>query len=148
MNKLSLLVFGAVFALAAVSATAQTSVPDTAIVDSAAIKRKQLIDRYKEQRKNNSKKGYRIQVFQGNQRAMAMRIRTEVLTKFPDNRVYLIYKQPTFRVRVGDFLGKEEAYDLLKELQKLYPAAFIVPDNILLNPIEPLKTDSNAQNTR
>lgn len=118
---------------ASLSVFAQEAAPDTSVVDSSVIKRQQLIQKYRDRMKNSTRKGFRIQVFSGNQRAQAMKIRTEILSLYPDTRVYLIYKQPTFRVRVGDFLTREEARDWLLDLQKTYKAAFIVPDNILIN---------------
>lgn len=123
------------FLLSFVSLTlrAQEASPDTSAVDSSVIKRQQLIQKYRDRLKNSTRKGFRIQVFSGNQRAQAMKIRTEILSLYPDTRVYLIYKQPTFRVRVGDFLTREEAKTWLSDLQKSYKAAFIVPDNILIN---------------
>jgi hypothetical protein len=103
-----------------------------------------MILKYKERLKNSTRKGFRIQVFSGNQRAQAMKIRTEILSLYPDTRVYLIYKQPTFRVRVGDFLTRDEASIWLLNLQKTYKAAFIVPDNIQI----PQEGESNADSIK
>mgnify|MGYP002789734412 CR=1 FL=1 len=79
--------------------------------------------------------GYRIQVFSGNNRSLAIQTRTEVLEKFPAYAAYLIYKQPSFRVRVGDFRTRAAAQELLAELKVLYPVSFIVPDEVLENPV-------------
>lgn len=79
--------------------------------------------------------GYRIQVFSGNNRTLAIQTRTEVLEKFPEYAAYLIYKQPSFRVRVGDFRSRAAAQELLAELKVLYPVSFIVPDEVLENPV-------------
>lgn len=129
------------------SALAQESVPDTTVIDSNLIRRQQLIQKYKDRIKNSTRKGFRIQVFSGNQRAQAMRIRTEILSLYPDTRVYLIYKQPTFRVRVGDFLTREDAKSWLIDLQKTYKSAFIVPDNILINQEGGANADSSKSVT-
>lgn len=79
--------------------------------------------------------GYRIQVFSGNNRSQAIQTRAEVLEKFPSYAAYLIYKQPSFRVRVGDFRTRSAAQELLAELKVLYPVSFIVPDEVLENPV-------------
>ena len=79
--------------------------------------------------------GFRVQVYSGNNRAQAIQIRTEVLEKYPEYAAYLIYKQPTFRVRVGDFRSRAAAQDLLRDLKPLYPVSFIVPDEVLENPV-------------
>lgn len=94
--------------------------------------------------------GFRVQVYSGNNRAQAIQIRTEVLEKYPDYAAYLIYKQPTFRVRVGDFRSRSAAQELLRELKVLYPVSFIVPDDVLENPVlaprepeEPIAEDAD-----
>ncbi len=94
--------------------------------------------------------GFRVQVYSGNNRAQAIQIRTEVLEKHPDYAAYLIYKQPTFRVRVGDFRSRSAAQELLRELKVLYPVSFIVPDDVLENPVlaprepeEPIAEDAD-----
>lgn len=94
--------------------------------------------------------GFRVQVYSGNNRAQAIQIRTEVLEKYPDYAAYLIYKQPTFRVRVGDFRSRAAAQELYLELKALYPVSFIVPDEVLENPVlaprqpeEPLAEDAD-----
>lgn len=79
--------------------------------------------------------GFRVQVYAGNSRQQALQIRTDVLAANPDFAAYLIYKQPTFRVRVGDFKTRYEAQKLLNELKSIYPASFIVPDEVLVNPV-------------
>lgn len=96
--------------------------------------------------------GFRVQVYSGNNRAQAIQIRTEVLEKYPDYAAYLIYKQPTFRVRVGDFRSRAAAQELLRELKPLYPVSFIVPDEVLENPVlapkapeEPLEDEADRR---
>lgn len=79
--------------------------------------------------------GFRVQIYAGNSRQQAMQIRTEVVGAYTDYAAYLIYKQPTFRVRVGDFRNRFEAQKLLNELKAQYPSSFIVPDEVLVNPV-------------
>lgn len=43
---------------------------------------------------------------------------------------YIIYQQPNFKVRCGDYRTKAEARRLLKQLSGQYPGAYIVKDNI------------------
>ncbi len=77
--------------------------------------------------------GYRIQVYfgSGNEaKAKAQQLRTELKSSFPQYDNYLIYETPFFKVRIGDFRTKMEAYKLFKEIQTQYPSAFIVEDLI------------------
>lgn len=85
--------------------------------------------------------GFRVQAYAGASRQQAMNIRNEIAEKFPDYAAYVVYKQPTFRVRVGDFKSRGEAQKLLRELKELYSSSFIVPDDINPNPVLPPKPE-------
>lgn len=79
---------------------------------------------------NRSKRnygGYRIQVFSGGpgDRRKAEGIRGHVENTFGVN-AYVIYDDPNFRVRVGDFIEKIEAASLKYQLSKMYPQSYIV----------------------
>jgi alkylation response protein AidB-like acyl-CoA dehydrogenase len=76
--------------------------------------------------------GYRVQVYYGSQRAKATEIRTEVLQKFPQTPAYIIYQQPNFKLRLGDFKTRLEAMKLLDEIKHEYAQAFIVKDEVKL----------------
>ena len=76
--------------------------------------------------------GYRVQIFYGSQRTKATEIRTEVLKKFPDIPAYIIYQQPNFKVRMGDFKTRLEAMKLLDAIRHEYAQAFIVKDEVKL----------------
>ncbi|MDP2188590.1 MAG: SPOR domain-containing protein [Sphingobacteriaceae bacterium] len=89
--------------------------------------------------------GFRVQIYAGNSRQQAMQIRTEVLGSYSDYAAYLIYKQPTFRVRVGDFKTRFEAQKLLNDLKAQYPSSFIVPDEVLVNPVLAPKSPETSE---
>lgn len=76
--------------------------------------------------------GYRVQVYYGGQRAKATEIRTEILRKFPQAAAYIIYQQPNFKLRLGDFKTRIEAMKLLDEVRHEYPQAFVVKDDVKL----------------
>ncbi len=76
--------------------------------------------------------GYRVQIYFGSDRARANEIKTDFLQLFPDKGTYLIYQQPNFKIRVGDYKTRLEAMKFLKEIQTLYSAAFIVKDEVKL----------------
>lgn len=96
------------------------------------------IEKQKEQNKKQpTLQGFRVQVYSGSSRMNAMNVRNEISQSHPEFAVYLIYKQPSFRVRVGDFKTRLEAQKLLNEVKAQYPSSFIVPDEVFLNPILP-----------
>ncbi len=76
--------------------------------------------------------GYRIQVVNTPSRDEANAVKTEMLRRFPDQKVYLLYQAPTFRVRVGNFLTQKEGATLRKMIASLYPGRgiYFVSDRI------------------
>jgi hypothetical protein len=76
--------------------------------------------------------GFRVQVYYGSQRTKAIETRTEVLKKFSQTPAYIIYQQPNFKLRLGDFKTRMEAMKLLDEVRHDYPQAFIVKDEVKL----------------
>ncbi|MBP7510962.1 MAG: SPOR domain-containing protein [Bacteroidia bacterium] len=76
--------------------------------------------------------GYRIQLFSGSERNNANALRTRFKTDYPDENVYLIYQQPYFKLRVGDYRNLIEAQEMYLQLQKTYDQLLIVPDKINL----------------
>ena len=79
-----------------------------------------------------STQGYRVQLYSGSQRAKANELNDEFSRLFPDVSSYVLYQQPNFRVRVGDFKTKLEAEKFQRSISSLYPSAFIVRDEIKL----------------
>lgn len=76
--------------------------------------------------------GYRVQLFFGSDRNKAYEIRSEFMKVFSTTPSYIVYHQPNFKVRVGDFRTKLEAMRFLKEAQPLFETAFIVKDDVKL----------------
>ena len=76
-------------------------------------------------------KGYRIQVISTTNRDEATRIKTEVLTRFSDQKAYLTYHSPYFKVRIGNFIKKDEAEKFRQQLNKYYPqGVYVVEDAV------------------
>jgi len=75
--------------------------------------------------------GYRVEIFSStNDKQRALDKKVEFLSKYPDCDVYVLFNSPNFKVRVGDFRTKSEAFKLFKKIEKDYNAAFVVKDNI------------------
>ncbi len=86
---------------------------------------------------NSQKKGmlgYRIQIYSGsgaNARKQAMAIRTKFIVNFPDVKTELIYQEPNFKLRIGNFRTKSEGYKLYKSLLEQFPGSyFIIEENM------------------
>lgn len=74
--------------------------------------------------------GYRIQIYSGNNREEASKARDRSYAIFPDITPHIIYNQPTFRVKVGDFVDRLEAQNVYAGLIADFPNAMIVQDKI------------------
>ena len=80
----------------------------------------------------NGIQGYRVQIFFGSDRKAANDARTQFLQLYPNTEAYLLYQQPNFKVRVGDFRTQQEAQALFKALLRHFERVFLVPDKINL----------------
>lgn len=77
--------------------------------------------------------GYRVQIFFSsgtNSREQANRVKNEFTSKFPQTNVYILFKEPNFQVKVGDFRTRAEAVGFQKEIEALFPQSFVVKDEI------------------
>lgn len=79
--------------------------------------------------------GYRIQIFMesGNDAVEhANLVIEEFKLKYPEMPIYLVFGQPYYRLRVGDFRTRLEAENVFQTLSKDYKKAFITSDRIQL----------------
>jgi hypothetical protein len=75
-------------------------------------------------------KGFRVQIYNGQDREKAIKIKTEFMRRYPGIRTYLSYVSPSFRVKVGDFRRRGDAEGMLREANSVYSPCMIVPDMI------------------
>lgn len=76
-------------------------------------------------------KGYRIQVLNTTDRNQALATKSKLLTLYPEQKTYLMYQAPYFKIRIGNFVEKAEADDLKKELARMFPTGvFVIPSEI------------------
>lgn len=77
--------------------------------------------------------GYRIQIttFSGtNSLARAEKAKMEFENSFSEYPAHISYLEPYFRLRIGDFRSKLEAYEALQKISLQYEGAFIIRDEI------------------
>ena len=82
--------------------------------------------------------GYRVQIasFSGtNSKSNAFNLRDRFMTDYPENQAYIVYDEPNFKVKVGDFRTRLEAYAFLQEIKEFYKG-YIIKDNIYPEPPE------------
>lgn len=56
-----------------------------------------------------SAKGYRLMIINTNDRDLAMKIRSQLLQRFPEQKIYMSFKPPYIQLKFGNFVEKEEA---------------------------------------
>ncbi len=89
-----------------------------------------------------SGRGYRVQIYSGNERAKATSIKVDFMRRFPGIATYITYLSPQFRVKVGDYRSRAEAATMYQQVSPLYNPSMIVPDYIVINPANnPAKND-------
>lgn len=84
--------------------------------------------------------GYRVQVFSDNNqrtaKSQAQARERNIVAQFPHLKVYLLYKSPSWRVRVGDFKSRGEAEQVMHEIKEAFPSyageVMVVVDRINL----------------
>jgi hypothetical protein len=95
----------------------------------------QLTDQYRKMSANNAEiDGYRVQIFfdsGSNSKNKAASVKVEFETLYPEAKPYLSYKEPYYRVRVGNFRTLIEAVGFQKKIATDYPNSFPVKDKIV-----------------
>ena len=97
-----------------------------------------LLDRYAEEATERKLLGYRIRIFNSNAqtaRDASLEMETRFREKHPNVAVYRTFVDPNFRVTTGDFRTKSEAEKFKREIERDFPATFIVRENINFPPL-------------
>ena len=77
-------------------------------------------------------KGYRIQVYAGQDRATAMAAKEALYRHYPTTEAYMTYTPPSFRLVCGDYLSRLEALMAARALAEHFPAPLIIPAQVRL----------------
>ena len=91
-------------------------------------------------------RGFRVQIYNGVDRKKASQTKLDFMKAFPDVRSYLIYKNPQFRVRAGDFRTRGEAMKLYNKVSGKFNPCMIVPDVVNINTVRKSKNNGNEDN--
>ena len=78
-------------------------------------------------------RGYRIQVYFGSgqqARKEANEAKASCISLFPTQKAHILYQTPFYKVRVGDFRTRNEAFIWHKKIVRKFPKAYIVNDII------------------
>jgi hypothetical protein len=78
--------------------------------------------------------GYRILLYSGNERDEATLAREHAYRVFQKADLYTKYQAPTFKVSLGDFYQRLDAFIALKKLEVAFPQAVVVQEIVNLKP--------------
>ena len=96
--------------------------------------------------------GFRIQIASlsgPNSRNGAFDLKRRFKEEYPDVEVYIIFTEPNFRIKVGDFTSRLDAYVFMQRIKDRYPGT-IVRENVYPIPLDwsnlVPETDDDAAN--
>ena len=78
--------------------------------------------------------GFRILLYSGNDRDEAGHAKEAAYRVFPKADVYMAYSAPTFKVRIGDYYSRFDAWQDLLKLREQFPRAVITSEIVVIKP--------------
>lgn len=84
-------------------------------------------------KKNPNISGWRINIFfetGNNSKKLALEAKATFVQSHANVPCYLVFQEPYYKVRVGDYRTQLEAEKFLKQITHEYPNAFVVEDDI------------------
>ena len=80
-------------------------------------------------------RGYRLLIINTNSRDEAIAAKTKIYTHFSDQKSYLAYQAPFFKLKAGNYQTREEAKKYQDLMKTLFPkGVFIINDTIEVKP--------------
>jgi hypothetical protein len=122
---------GLIFSLCLIVVQAQTTADSLQKDVKADPRLKTAVAKHTEINGRSRTKGYRVQIYFGVDNEKAKSIKSKFLTDHAnDAHAYIVYEAPNFKVRIGDFRSRLEAYRFLRKIKAEFPTAFIVETDI------------------
>ena len=87
-------------------------------------------------------KGYRLMILNTTNRTEAMSIRAKLLQLFPEQKIYMTFHPPHIKVKLGNFLEKNEAEEYIKEVNQ---NKLVTTEVYLLSEMIEIKTEKNKE---
>ncbi|HEV7331357.1 MAG TPA: SPOR domain-containing protein [Flavisolibacter sp.] len=101
----------------------------------ALVKKQAAINERSKRISGRTMRGYRLMVLNTNNREEAISAKTKVYTHFPDQKAYLTYQSPFFRLKAGNFKTRDEAKRYQSLMNAIFPkGVFIISDVIEVKP--------------
>ncbi len=88
---------------------------------------------YQQNKKGRYVDGYVIQVYSGSSREEANEAQIKMTELFPALGPKVSYRQPSFRVKGGQFIDRLEANRIYNQVKEQFPKALLIPDRLLIS---------------
>ena len=77
--------------------------------------------------------GYTIQIYNGTNRQEANDARYRASQLAPNLDPKISYHQPSYKVKVGQYVDRLEAHKIFQEIKEEFPMALLIPERIIVN---------------
>ena len=84
-----------------------------------------------------SARGFRLMLLSTSDRPAAMRLRSELLRRFPEQKVYMSFQPPYIKLRFGNFIDRSDADKYKKEITRTKLVTnniYVLPETIEVKP--------------
>lgn len=88
-------------------------------------------------KKNRLENGYRLMLISSTDRNKVMSLRAKLLQLYPEQKVYTVFQSPYIKLKFGNFLDKEEAEKMKKQIISLKLVEgniYVVPEKVEVKP--------------
>lgn len=101
----------------------------------ALVKKQASINTSSKKAGGRTMRGYRLLVVNTSSRDEAIAAKTKIYTHFPDQKAYLSFQSPFFKLKAGNFQTRDEARRYQSLMNSLFPkGVFIINDTIEVKP--------------
>ena len=101
----------------------------------ALVKKQASINERSKKITGRTMRGYRLLVLNTNSRDEAIQGKTKIYKHFPDQKAYLTYQSPFFKLKAGNFQTRDEAKRYQSLMNTIFPkGVFIISETIEVKP--------------
>ncbi len=80
--------------------------------------------------------GYQLQVLNTTDRNEALNAKSLLLSKYPEQKTFLMFQSPYYKIRFGNFLTQSEAVGYQKKIKSHFTNVFVIPAKFEVKVVE------------
>jgi len=87
--------------------------------------------------------GFRLLVINTTDRSLALQVRTTLLQQFPDQKIYMAFVSPYIKIKLGNFIEKEDAEKIKKQILDMNIVSgniYVLSEKVEQKPVEKTTT--------